>query len=32
METSVFIPACLVVAGFLVMNLIVMRNLVNIKV
>ena len=32
METPVFIPACLVVAGFLVTNLIVMRNLVNIKV
>ena len=32
METSVFIPACLVVAGFLVANLIVMRALVNIKV
>ncbi len=32
METPVFIPACLVVAGFLVANLIVMRALVNIKV
>ncbi|SEV89614.1 type II secretion system protein F (GspF) [Cognatiyoonia koreensis] len=32
METSIFIPACLVVAGFLVANLIVMRALVNIKV
>lgn len=32
METPVFIPACLVVAGFLVANLIVMRSLVNIKV
>ena len=32
METSVFIPACLVVAAFLVANLIVMRSLVNIKV
>lgn len=31
-ETSVFIPACLVVAGFLVTNVIVMRRLVNIKV
>lgn len=32
METPVFIPACLVVAGFLIANLIVMRALVNIKV
>ena len=32
METSIFIPACLVVAAFLVANLIVMRHLVNIKV
>jgi len=32
METSIFIPACLVVAGFLVANLVVMRALVNIKV
>ena len=32
METPVFIPACLVVAGFLVANLVVMRALVNIKV
>ncbi|MEM1236094.1 MAG: type II secretion system F family protein [Pseudomonadota bacterium] len=32
METPVFIPACLVVAGFLIANLFVMRNLVNIKV
>ena len=32
METSVFIPACLVVGAFLVANLIVMRALVNIKV
>jgi len=32
METSAFIPACLVVAGFLVANLFVMRMLVNIKV
>ncbi|RYG92914.1 pilus assembly protein TadB [Loktanella sp. IMCC34160] len=31
-ETSVFIPACLVVAGFLVANVFVMRHLVNIKV
>lgn len=31
-ETSVFIPACLVVAGFLTANIIVMRRLVNIKV
>lgn len=30
--TSVFIPACLVVAGFLIANVIVMRALVNIKV
>jgi tight adherence protein B len=30
--TSVFIPACLVVAGFLVANIFVMRALVNIKV
>lgn len=30
--TSVFIPACLVVAGFLVTNIFVMRSLVNIKV
>ncbi|MCK0095340.1 type II secretion system F family protein [Yoonia sp. F2084L] len=32
MESPLFIPACLVVAGFLVLNLIVMRSLVNIKV
>ncbi len=32
MGTPVFIPACLVVAGFLVANLVVMRMLVNIKV
>ena len=32
METAVFIPACLVVAGFLVANVFVMRRLVNIKV
>lgn len=31
-ETSVFIPACLVVAGFLIANIVVMRRLVNIKV
>ena len=31
-ETSIFIPACLVVAGFLVANIFVMRMLVNIKV
>ncbi len=31
-ETSVFIPACLVVAGFLLANMIVMRRLVDIKV
>ena len=30
--TSVFIPACLVVAGFLTTNIFVMRALVNIKV
>lgn len=32
METDVFIPACLGVAFFLVLNMIVMRALVNIKV
>ncbi|MCO4842610.1 MAG: type II secretion system F family protein [Yoonia sp.] len=32
MESSVFIPACLVVGFLLVLNLIVMRALVNIKV
>jgi len=32
MESPLFIPACLVVAGFLVLNLVVMRALVNIKV
>lgn len=32
METSAFIPACLVVAGFLTANIFVMRSLVNIKV
>ncbi|WP_380057076.1 type II secretion system F family protein [Falsihalocynthiibacter sp. SS001] len=31
-ETSVFIPACLVVAGFLIANIFVMKSLVNIKV
>lgn len=31
-ETSAFIPACLIVAAFLVVNLFVMRALVNIKV
>ena len=31
-ETAVFIPACLVVAGFLITNIFVMRSLVNIKV
>ena len=31
-ETAVFIPACLVVAGFLIANVFVMRALVNIKV
>jgi len=32
MDTPAFIPACLVVAGFLIANLFVMRMLVNIKV
>lgn len=32
MGTAVFVPACLVVGGFLVANLIAMRVLVNIKV
>ncbi|MGR3436708.1 MAG: type II secretion system F family protein [Shimia sp.] len=32
METSVFVPACLIVGGFLVANVFVMRMLVNIKV
>lgn len=32
MGTAVFVPACLVVAGFLVANLLAMRFLVNIKV
>jgi len=31
-ETAVFIPACLIVAAFLVANVFVMRTLVNIKV
>lgn len=31
-ESSVFIPACLVVAGFLVANIFIMRSLVDIKV
>jgi tight adherence protein B len=31
-QTSVFIPACLVVAAFLIVNIFVMRALVNIKV
>ena len=31
-ETAAFIPACLVVAGFLVVNVFVMKALVNIKV
>src|SRR6056297_802571 len=31
-ETAYFIPACLVVAGFLVANVFVMRSLVNLKV
>ena len=31
-ETSAFIPACLIVAGFLTANIFVMRMLVNIKV
>jgi tight adherence protein B len=32
MESPMFIPACFVVAAFLVLNLIVMRALTNIKV
>lgn len=32
METPEFIPACIIVAGFLITNLVVMRALVNIKV
>ena len=31
-ETAAFIPACIVVAGFLTTNIFVMRALVNIKV
>jgi len=31
-DTPVFIPACLVVAGFLITNMFVMKALVNIKV
>lgn len=31
-QTPVFVPACLVVAAFLIVNVIVMRALVNIKV
>ena len=31
-DTAVFVPACLVVAGFLIANVFVMRSLVNIKV
>ena len=31
-QTSYFMPGCLVVAGFLVVNIVVMRSLVNIKV
>ena len=31
-DTAVFVPACLVVGGFLVTNIFVMRSLVNIKV
>ncbi|MDX8351485.1 type II secretion system F family protein [Cognatiyoonia sp. IB215182] len=32
MESPLFIPACFVIAAFLVLNIIVMRSLVNIKV
>ncbi|MCC7319817.1 MAG: type II secretion system F family protein [Rubellimicrobium sp.] len=32
MDTPVFVPACLVVAGFLLANVFVMKSLVNIKV
>lgn len=32
MESPMFIPACFVIAGFLVLNVVVMRSLVNIKV
>lgn len=31
-ETALFIPACMVVAGFLIVNIFVMKTLVNIKV
>jgi tight adherence protein B len=31
-DTPYFVPACLVVAGFLVANIFVMKALVNIKV
>jgi len=31
-ETAAFIPACIVVAGFLIANIFVMKHLVNIKV
>ena len=31
-ETSAFIPACLVVAAFLIINMIFMKIMVNIKV
>lgn len=31
-DTAAFIPACLIVAGFLIANIFVMRSLVNIKV
>lgn len=31
-QTEYFVPACLIVAGFLVVNMFVMRSLVNIKV
>ncbi len=31
-ETAAFIPACIIVAGFLIANIFVMRSLVNIKV
>ncbi|WP_296423605.1 type II secretion system F family protein [Yoonia sp.] len=32
MKSPLFVPACLIVAAFLILNLIVMRSLVNIKV
>ncbi|PRY76961.1 tight adherence protein B [Yoonia maritima] len=32
MESSFFIPACFVIAGFLILNIVVMRSLVDIKV